>query len=46
MIEIAKEIKISPSRAHDIKKRGLKRLKDMMNFNGIYDVKDFIYGKE
>lgn len=44
MVDIAKEMHVTPTMVHLIKKAGLKRLKNMMNFNGIYDVKDFIYG--
>lgn len=46
LVEIAKEDNITPVAIREVKEAGLRRLKNMLNFNGIYNVKDFIYGKE
>ena len=46
LVEIARESNITPTAIREVKEAGLKRLKSMLKFDGIYNVKDFIYGKE
>ena len=44
LVEIARETNITPAAIREVKEAGLKRLRRMLKVDGIYNVKDFIYG--